>query len=125
MTGTTDNLGNTWALIKLMSTKYPLLVVLGELATQLDELSASLELAWVPRDQNEEADALTNGDFSAFDPERRVEIDVGNLKFKILPQLAKVAEELYRGILERRGARPAGAGRRSRPARLKERDPWE
>ena len=33
--GTTDNLGNAWILNKLMSTKFPLVMVLGELAVQL------------------------------------------------------------------------------------------
>ena len=35
LTGTTDNLGNSWILARPMSTKFPILVVLGELAVQL------------------------------------------------------------------------------------------
>ena len=54
-----------------MTTKFPMLVILGELAAQLRALNAELSLEWVPRLQNEEADALTNGDFSAFRPEHR------------------------------------------------------
>ena len=33
--GLTDNLGNTFALTRLMSSKFPLIVIMGELAAQL------------------------------------------------------------------------------------------
>ena len=63
ISGTTDNLGNSWTLARLMSTKFPLVLILGELATQLRRNTLALELNWAPRGQNEEADALTNADF--------------------------------------------------------------
>ena len=59
-----------------MTSKFPSLVILTEFAAQLKSRHAELDLAWVPRDQNEEADALTNGDYSAFNPSLRIDIDV-------------------------------------------------
>ena len=68
----TDNQGNSFLLDKLMTTKFPLGVVLMELACQLGLRRACMHARWIPRLQNEEADALTNGDFRHFDPKRRI-----------------------------------------------------
>ena len=56
----TDNQGNHFLLDKLMTTKFPLGVVLMELACQLSLRRACLHARWIPRLENEEADALTN-----------------------------------------------------------------
>ena len=124
LTGSTDNLGNSWILNKMMSTKFPMLIVLGEVAAQLRKLNASLNLVWVPRLQNEEADALTNGEFSAFRTENRVNVDVPSLSFLILPKLAEVSEEIHQDILRRRGTGTPEARPKGKPCKLKERDPW-
>ena len=78
----------------------------------------------MPRDQNEEADALTNGDFSAFTAEWRVDVDLKELNFLVLPQLAQLAEGLYPEMLGRRGSRRAREAPRGKLASPKERDPW-
>ena len=64
--GFTDSLVNTHVIDHYMSTAFPLSVVLMELAVQLGELGTTLQLGWTPREQNEEADALTNLDFTLF-----------------------------------------------------------
>ena len=48
----------------------------------------------MPRGQNELADVLTNGDFGNFRKEKRMEVDVGSLAFKILPEMVRVADSL-------------------------------
>ena len=127
LSGSTDNLGNAWVLNRLMSTKFPMFVILGELAVQLRALNMDLSLDWVPRLQNEEADALTNQDFSSFQQKNRVEIKLDEMPWKILPKLAKLAEDLYAEVSQRRNApevperRPAGQGA---VRKLRERDPW-
>ena len=50
----TDNLGNSFLLDKLLTTKYPLGVVLMELAVQLGMRNAVLRANRLPRLQNEE-----------------------------------------------------------------------
>ena len=124
LTGTTDNLGNCWILSKMMSTKFPMLIALGELAAQLRNLNASLNLVWAPRLQNEEADALTNGDFMAFRAESRVGLDLPAMSFLVLPRLVEVSEEIHQEILRRRGSTAPEGGAKAKVAKLKERDPW-
>ena len=123
LAGSTDNLGNAWIVSRLMSSKFPMLLVLGELAVQIQERHLELSLEWVPRLQNEEADALTNGDFSAFSLERRVVVEPETLAFRILPKLVEVAESLRNEIVARRAVgRPLGEVSKRR--KLRETDPW-
>ena len=130
--GLTDNLGNTYAMTRLMSSKFPLLVILGELASQLREKAISLDLVWAPRDQNEEADALTNEDYSAFDPSRRITVDIQSVEWIILPRLLEAADRIYAEVKARREEHPrapqpavATMPPRSRArVPLRQRDPW-
>eukprot|EP00971_Amphidinium_carterae_P138427 2742957-Amphidinium_carterae.1 len=79
----------------LLTTKFPAFLVLIELADKLEELGLDLNLHWVPRDQNIEADALTNGVFYGFDPDKRIHIDPGRLPLRVLPRIAAEASELF------------------------------
>ena len=76
VTGSTDNQGNTFALSKLMSTKWPLTSLLMEMGEQMKARKVELHLCWVRRDSNTEADAITNEDFSAFTPGLRIPVDL-------------------------------------------------
>ena len=100
-----------------------MLLVLGELAVQLRQRQVELALDWIPREQNIEADALTNADYSAFDQEKRIILDVEHLPFLILPKLTKVADLLREEIVSRRAA-PLQGAQLSRRKRLRESDPW-
>ena len=51
------------------------MVVLMELVAILLAKGTRLRLAWVPRDQNAEADALTNYDFRGFSEAKRIRLD--------------------------------------------------
>ena len=57
-----------------MSTKPPLSAVVMELSEQLEARGSWLKLAWVPRQQNEEADALSNEQFDGFDMDKRIHL---------------------------------------------------
>ena len=109
--GSTDNRGNTFAVTKLMTTKFPLLAFVAELATQMEDGKWDLDLVWVPRDQNLEADAITNADFSAFAAENEIKIDIDNLGFKVLDDLLDLGDEFY---LKREAAKEAEAARKER-----------
>ena len=88
---------------------------------------------WVPRLQNEEADALTNSDYRHFDPALRVPVVLEELKFVLLTPLLE-SGEAYRAEVEAaraeekaRLATPAGKARFSRKRAadsVRERDPW-
>jgi hypothetical protein len=58
ITGTTDNRGNSFAVAKLMTVKFPLCAILMEIAAVLHRRNQDLDLAWAPREQNVEADEL-------------------------------------------------------------------
>ena len=62
LTGGTDNQGNAYIVQKMLTTKMPVAAILMQLATDLHQAGLWLELNWLPREENTEADALTNGD---------------------------------------------------------------
>ena len=128
--GYTDNQGNQAVLTRLMTSKFPLVAILAEFAEQLEARRMDLELTWVPRGQNIEADALTNGDFALFDPARRLDVDAGSLPWRVLPKVLASAERLYEEVQQAKKQRHEQGGRqhgRPRPPsdRLRARDPWQ
>eukprot|EP00971_Amphidinium_carterae_P219269 4352583-Amphidinium_carterae.1 len=70
----TDNKGNSFVMHKLLTTKLPLALLLMQLARLLDRRRVRLDLIWTPRDKNALADALTNGDFTAFSEHLRQQV---------------------------------------------------
>ena len=87
-----------------------------------------LRARWVPRDQNEEADALTNSDFRHFSPEKRVPVDLATMPFGVLHGLLEKGEEY---LTEVAAARAMRSSTRSEPAKkrlkgetLREKQPW-
>jgi hypothetical protein len=130
--GTTDNKGNTFVVSKLMTTKFPLLAMVAELATIMEDRCLVMDLNWAPRDQNEEADALSNFDFGRFDVSRRIPVVLEELKFNVLHVLLRDGEAFYLE-LQKEKAREAErkvvanetiAPRRGKKVTLKARDPW-
>ena len=84
-----------------------------------------------PQNQNEEADALTNNRFEQFDPALRMEVDVGKLQFLVLEKMWTLADDLCRGVRERKSGwgttkgGPAEEDRKGEKRRpLREREPW-
>jgi hypothetical protein len=96
--GLTDNKGNTHAAAKLMTTKPPLTAIHMELSAQLKLRKASMKLRWVPRDENTEADDLTNNKYHRFDEANRIHVALDSLPFRYLPELLKEGEVLYQQI---------------------------
>lgn len=111
----TDNKGNSYAVRKMMSTAFPLNAMLMELSEQLEARQSWLDLAWVPRQQNLEADALTNGDFDAFSPSLRIEVDLKSLPWVVLPEMLEAGAGMVAELDElRKGKRKARAEARAR-----------
>ena len=127
MTSSTDNKGNTYIVSKLASTKWPITTLLIELSEQLRIRSALMELTWRNRNDNVEADALTNQDYTGFDERLRISCDFKNIKWLVLPEIMGLSVDLYREVQEQRLQaksskirRPKTSGRRG----LKWTDPW-
>ena len=117
------------------TTKFPLVVVFMELAHQITKRRVILRAEWLPRLQNEEADALTNMDFGHFDMSRRVRMDLDHMEFGGLNVLfgsgkaypsdleAQRAAEKARKVA---GGERAGGGRKRRAGEaLSVRDLWK
>ena len=98
ISATTDNLGNTFVLQKFMSCKYPLTIVVMELACQLRKYQLEMDLAWAPRMQNVPADSLTNMEFEMFREELRITKKFEELDFEVLDLLMEKAGELDQEI---------------------------
>ena len=132
MGGTTDNQGNSYAGSRLMTTRFPLNAVLMEIAARMCGRNVALDLRWAPRDQNFEADELSNSIKHRFNPLNEVKIKVEELDFLVLPEMLKKGRKLYEAVQagkeQRRAAKQAGFETRSRKkskaARLRITDPW-
>lgn len=133
VTASTDNKGNSFIIQKMMTTKYPGLLVLMEMAEELRSYNSTLELTWLPRESNVEADALTNGDYSGFNLSLRIPADYDKIGWRILPLLQDSALSLYKEISDHKssattvskGGIAAGKfSKRSNKNKLKWRDPW-
>ena len=139
LTGATDNQSNMYALRRHMTTRFPLCVVLMELASQLELRNMDLELRWRPREQNVPADSLTNNDFTGFSAAKRVEVEVTALQWLVLPWLLVESTALFAAAAEATaagGAAPhstttlATAPSSGRPLKrprgpgLRQSDPW-
>jgi len=125
----TDNRGNSFALTRLMSTKYPLCLLVMELATVLEERGLAMTAEWAPREWNSEADALTNMKFDGFNEAHRVHFDMRAQPWRVFDKLLQDGREFYAAAQATRAAARLGpvAGRRQRGGRrvpLKESDPW-
>jgi len=125
LTASGDNRSNGFTLDRMSTTKFPLYLVLMEVAAQLRDRNLVLGVAWRPRDENEEADALTNGNFAAFNASRRVAVEWPSLRLLVLPRLVAAALELFAELQEaKRAQRQKASGPQPKRARLRERDPW-
>ena len=77
----TDNQGNSFLLDRLLTTKYPLGVILMQLAHEMRRRRFLLRARWLPRLQHQEADDLTNDEFHHFCPEKRISVNFGKWDF--------------------------------------------
>ena len=129
LTAAGDNQSNGFTLDRLCSNKFPLCLVLMELSEQLRRRQILLNVSWRPRDENEEADALTNENFSAFSLDRRVAVEWADLDLMVLPRLTAMADEHFHMLSlakresRKRPLRPASPAQ-PRGQRLRDRDPW-
>ena len=99
----TDNKGNSFVVSRLLTTKFPLCAFLIKLALQLRVRRVNLELNWLPRLQNVEADALTNNDTTRFDPCRRIRFDLQDFKGLVMGEMLAAGTELYAEIKKQQG----------------------
>ena len=84
-----------------------------------------VELLWAPREQNVEADRLTNGDFRGLDPSRRIDLKLESFKFLVLDDLMSAGGELLDEVVALKSKpQPVSAPKRRKLGGLKVMDPW-
>ncbi|CAK0869239.1 unnamed protein product, partial [Prorocentrum cordatum] len=127
LSGTTDNKGNSYVVQRLFTTKFPLCAFVMELAAQLQRWQAELHLDWTPREQNVEADELSEGVFRRFTESKRIIVDPASLEFVLLPKVLETGASLVDFVKEQRGQQKRQAStelpKRPRRPRLRETDP--
>lgn len=109
----TDNRGNAFAVVKGMSTKYPLTLLLMELTEELRSRDMRLDLEWIKRDENTLADALSNEDWSEFDESLREVRRPEEIGWKVLDQLQVRSDDLYSEIQSLKEQRSLGKARKA------------
>ena len=87
----TGNRANEALTLKRATTKWPLMA-LNMMSSMLSRARLGLNLQWRPREENTEADDLTNERFSEFDPKLRVEVSLQSMD-SILQALVTVHDE--------------------------------
>lgn len=101
----TDNQGNSFAVAKLMSTRFPLTLVIMELSEQLKVRNLELHLGWIQRDSNQPADDLTNDKFGGFSDELRIQKKGEDLDWLVMGELLASSQLLYDEIAGRKQER--------------------
>ena len=81
-----------------MPTKRPPTVFLMELSEELRARRVVLDLDWLPRDENQEADDLGHMKTSGFDDSRRIRGAPEDLKWHVLDEMTKASQELFEAV---------------------------
>ena len=116
--GYTDNQSNESLVRKFMTSKFPLTLVLMELAEELSFRHCELKLQWIRRDINQLADDLTNEKFEAFDSGQRIALIGGELKWRVLDKLLQGADSFFQAVRSHKETKPQKGTKRCRL------DPW-
>ena len=101
-------------------------VVLMEVANQLERLELDLDLSWVPREQNEESDRLSKGNFDGFSEELRQDVKLEELDLPVIAKLMEVAQGLDEEIVLRKTSKEAKAigGKTKAQDKMRLTQPW-
>ena len=88
--GLTDYKSDTLAATKLLSTKFPLTILVMELIAQLREKGCLLQLDLFSRDLNEPADDLANCVYDRFSFSNRINEVPSELPFLVISELQSI-----------------------------------
>ena len=102
LSGATDNLGNRFAVSKLMTTKFPLCAAMMQLSSTLAARNQRMKLSWTPREQNYEADELSNGIIHRFSKRNEVDAEKILSELKVFNKMVKYGRKLYEEISDKR-----------------------
>ena len=128
LTGFTDSQVASSVVGRSLTTAFPLCCVSMELSAQLEKRNAILNLDWVPRTVNAEADALADGNMEGFSPGLRQAADPSKMTWLVLDRLLEYGMKFYSEASAQRAAVTSPQLPRNVPnilrARLHDREPW-
>eukprot|EP00435_Cladocopium_sp_Y103_P007644 s5608_g2.t1 len=90
----TDNLANEHLSSKRSTTKWPLMLLNLQLSSCLAKARLSLDLKWRPREENTEADQLTNEIFDGFSGDNRIDLKFHDIELTLVKALWETKERL-------------------------------
>jgi hypothetical protein len=94
-----------------------------QLAELLHDKGRKLSMVWLPRDDNDLADAISKEDFSTFDGRLRVHVSPKN--FPLMLDLIQTGQYMYDTVRQRKMLKPPGDSTWARaPAKAKVNTPW-
>ena len=91
-------MSNSFAVSKMMSTTYPLALLVMELSETLRTRNCELSLEWIPREFNQLADDLTNEKFDSFPEGKRIKAIGGDTKWLVLERLMVKATDFFQEL---------------------------
>ena len=106
---------------RLMTTSFPLNVILMELSEQFHERGSWLSVEWAPRQQNIEADALTNGEFGDFDPALRIHLRPEDMQWILLDEMLEVGGGMVEELRREKERKKTERAERKRAGRKRKR----
>ena len=119
----TDNKSAPQAQKKGHSTKWPLFGVLMQMVSELAKNNKLLRLAWRPREQNQEADDLTNLQFDKFDVRLRKMVCLADVPLAVVHDMSKVRQDFLDRCAELKPLKLA-EGRASKKQKMADKTPW-
>ena len=111
----TDNRGNESLARKQSTTKWPLMLVNIQLSHLLMKAMLKLDLQWRPREENQDADDLTNHRFQNFSAERRITCKANELPLNLLNKLWQTKNQFDQMRRQMTSSVQAEASGRKRP----------
>ena len=120
--GGTDNRGNMFVVSKMLTTKMPLAAVLMQLAVSLSDRLLWLDVNWIPRELDKEADDLTNDEFGSFDPLLRMEVNWDTLPTGVMQAVLAQGEAFEQEMLLRKERKKLAGPEYSRRTKRQKRE---
>ncbi len=125
--GFTDNRGNRYVLTRLQTQRYPLNILVMELAAQLERRGMRLALDWSPREVNTEADALAAGHCQGFTEKHRCTLDLSSNPWLLLDKFVVLGREFEahcRALHTKGKERETTRKKKLAHGTFREREPW-
>jgi hypothetical protein len=98
-----------------------------ELAAQLKTRGYLLDLRWLPRELNQEADRLSKGQFEGFCDQHRLNVNPAEMNWLVLDRMMKLGTVFHQENQQLRSRLSKSKYvpiKRKRGQRLRDRDPW-